>query len=72
MLARVVGAEEKLTTGLELHAEVGLGSATVAAIRGGEGGGLGAIAVVTSASFSFVRLLFNDWGTRKFPLTCVT
>ena len=34
VLAGVVGAEEQLTAGLELHAKVGLGSATVTAIRG--------------------------------------
>jgi hypothetical protein len=33
VLAGVVGAEEQLTARLELDAEVGLGSATVAAVR---------------------------------------
>jgi hypothetical protein len=32
VLTSVVRAEEKLATGLELHAKVGLGSATVAAV----------------------------------------
>jgi hypothetical protein len=32
VLARVVGAELQLTTGLELDAEVGLGTAAVAAV----------------------------------------
>ena len=36
VLASVVGAEEELATGLELHAEVGLGAATVAAVRCGQ------------------------------------
>jgi hypothetical protein len=36
VLPRVVGAEQELATGLELYAEVGLSSATVAAVRGGE------------------------------------
>ena len=35
-LAGVVCAEEELATGLELHAKVGLGSATVAAVRCGQ------------------------------------
>ena len=36
VLAGVVGAEEELATGLELDAKVGLGSATVAAVRGAQ------------------------------------
>jgi hypothetical protein len=36
VLASVVRAEQELATGLELHAEVGLGPATVAAVRCGE------------------------------------
>ena len=38
VLTRVVGAEEQLTTGLELHTEVGLGAAAVAAVTGREDG----------------------------------
>ena len=40
-LVIVVGGEEKLSARLELHAKVGLGSATVAAVRSGERGGAG-------------------------------
>ena len=36
VLAGVVGAEQKLATRLELDSEVGLGSATVAAVRGSQ------------------------------------
>jgi hypothetical protein len=36
VLAGVVGAEEELAPGLQLHAQVGLGAATVAAIRRGQ------------------------------------
>jgi hypothetical protein len=38
VLACVVGAEQQLATRLELDSEVGLGSATVAAVRGTERG----------------------------------
>ena len=55
VLAGVVGAEEQLAAGLELDPQVGLGSATVAAVRGAQRAELGATAVVTSASFLIVR-----------------
>ncbi len=51
VLAGVVGAEQELAAGLELHAQVGLGAATVATVRGAQRAVLGATAVVTSASF---------------------
>jgi hypothetical protein len=38
VLPGVVGAEQQLTPGLELDAQVGLGSATVAAVRGAQRG----------------------------------
>jgi hypothetical protein len=41
VLACVVSAEKKLTPGLELDAQVGLGSATVAAVRGAQRGARG-------------------------------
>jgi outer membrane scaffolding protein for murein synthesis (MipA/OmpV family) len=41
VLAGVVGAEQQLTARLELYAEVGLGSATVATVRGAQRGGVG-------------------------------
>jgi hypothetical protein len=41
VLTRVVGAEQELATGLELYAKVGLGAATVAAVRSGERWGTG-------------------------------
>jgi len=41
VLTSVVGAEQEFSAGLELHAKVGLGSATVAAVRSGERGGAG-------------------------------
>ena len=41
MLPCVVGAEQQLATGLELHPQVGLGTAAVAAVACRQGGGLG-------------------------------
>lgn len=38
VLASVVGAEQQLSAGLKLEAEVGLGSATVTAVLGGQRG----------------------------------
>jgi hypothetical protein len=38
VLTRVVRAEEQLAAGLELHTEVGLGAAAVAAVTGREDG----------------------------------
>ena len=51
VFARVVGAEEQLTAGLELDTQVGLGTTTVTAVARRQGGWEGAMAVVTSASF---------------------
>ena len=39
VLAGVVGAEQQLATGLQLYAEVGLGTATVAAVLSSQGAG---------------------------------
>ena len=53
VLAGVVGAEEQLAARGELDAEVGLGTAPVAAVDALKAAELGATAVVTSASFLF-------------------
>jgi hypothetical protein len=41
VLAGVVSAEQELSTGLELDTQVGLSSATVAAVRGAQRGARG-------------------------------
>jgi hypothetical protein len=59
VLAGVVGAEEKLAAGLELDTEVGLGTATVAAVRSAQrrSGGNG------SGHFSLISLLSVSTST---------
>ena len=69
VLAGVVGAEEQLAAGLELHAEVGLGPAAVAAVRSAQRGGLGA---TCSGHFGLISRLLGVWlnvagGTQRFP-----
>lgn len=64
VLACVVGAEEQLTTGLELHTKVGLGSATVATVcrrQGGLGGNCsGHFGLISFPSTSCVLLNVAD------------
>jgi hypothetical protein len=69
VLAGVVGAEQQLPTRLELDTEVGLGSATVAAVRGAErgtrGNGSGHIGLI-SISFGASS---NVAGEAMIPVT---
>ena len=59
VLAGVVGAEQQLATRLELDPEVGLGSATVAAVRGAERRSSGQLQWSHRPHFSFVRCRFQ-------------
>ena len=75
VLAGVVGAEQELAPGLELHAKVGLGAAPVAAVRCGQRRA-GCKCSVTSASFLFsgargcnVRSGSPKIPRRRLPLT---
>ena len=55
VLAGVVGAEEQLTTRLELDPQVGLGSATVTAVRGAQRASSGQLQWSHRPHFSIVR-----------------
>ena len=69
VLAGVVGAEEQLAAGLELDAEVGLGSAAVAAVRGAQRGGTGGNGSSSHRPHFSSRRVSGQrsGGTQRFP-----
>ena len=67
VLAGVVGAEEQLTTALELHAKVGLGAASVAAVDRGERRGGGGCRSGHGRPHSRLGYWFNDSTGGWFP-----
>ena len=67
VLACVVGAEQQLATRLELDSEIGLSSATVAAVRGAERGTRGNCSGHIGLISVFVDAGSNVAGEAKIP-----